>query len=157
MNIRFHKHIYLIFIIFLTMNVIPSLSLKVSRCFTNPVLAFSKRRALFMSTTSNPVKSMNVQQFKEILNGKNRSNYQIIDVREKNELLESALSGEDVMNLPTNDANIWQDKILKGELLDSSKPTLCMCKMGGRSLKAATFLGKYRITRTYLCVFTVPF
>lgn len=85
---------------------------------------------------------MNVVDFHNILKGSDRSKYQIVDVREKDELLAVALSGSDVMNLPLSDANTWSQKVLSGELLDKQKPLLCLCKMGGRSMKAATFFGK---------------
>jgi rhodanese-related sulfurtransferase len=100
----------------------------------------------FMSTAASggpfSVKPMSVVEFDKIIKSSSRGKYQIIDVREKDELLASALSGDDVLNLPLSDAANWTARVLKGEVLDKSKPTLCLCKMGGRSMKAATFLGE---------------
>ena len=46
----------------------------------------------------------------------------------------------DVINLPMSAAEDWSRKVAAGDLLDKSKPTLCICKLGGRSMKMATFL-----------------
>jgi rhodanese-related sulfurtransferase len=88
------------------------------------------------------VKNMNVVDFGRILNSSDRSNYQIVDVREKDELLSMALPGSDVLNLPISDISSWSTQVLNGKLLDAEKPILCMCKLGGRSAKAATFFGE---------------
>lgn len=72
-----------------------------------------------------------------------RSLYQIIDVREPNELEVAQLTGKDIINLPLSSANEWSQKIADGTLLDASKPTLCMCHHGMRSLRMANFLGMY--------------
>lgn len=34
----------------------------------------------------------------------------------------------------------WVDAIKTGKLLDASKPTVVMCKLGGRSMRMAQFL-----------------
>lgn len=103
------------------------------------------RLGLQMSTSSagagSQVNNMNVVDFHKILKGTDRSKYQIVDVREKDELVAIALAGSDVMNLPLSDASTWSQEVLRGELLDKQKPLLCLCKMGGRSMKAATFFG----------------
>jgi rhodanese-related sulfurtransferase len=40
-------------------------------------------------------------------------------------------------------ASSWTEGIKLEKLLDSSKPTLCLCKVGQRSFRAASFLGLY--------------
>lgn len=88
------------------------------------------------------VKRMSVTELGGILSSANRKKYQIVDVRERDELQEIALNGDDIVNLPLSDASSWTTQVLDGKVLDAKKPTLCICKMGGRSLKAATFFGK---------------
>ena len=66
--------------------------------------------------------------------------YQIIDVREPNELQTASLTGSDIINLPLSRANEWTGDIKSGKILDKSKPTICMCKIGMRSMKMAMFL-----------------
>jgi rhodanese-related sulfurtransferase len=110
-----------------------------------PTLArkgFAQRMSTAASNGPFQVKPMSVVEFDNILKSSNRRSYQIIDVREKDELLAIAVSGDDITNLPLSDAADWTAKVLRGEVLDKSKPTLCLCKMGGRSMKAATFLGE---------------
>ena len=46
----------------------------------------------------------------------------------------------DVIHLPLSNAEEWSPKVAAGDLLDKRKPTLCICKLGGRSMKMATFL-----------------
>ncbi len=91
---------------------------------------------------SQSIDHISVQDFSKILNGADRCQYQIVDVREKGELQELALHGDDVLNLPISDIGTWGEKVTCGELLDASKPVVCMCKAGGRSAKAADFFGK---------------
>ena len=91
---------------------------------------------------SQSIVHISVQDFSKILNGADRSQYQIVDVREKGELQELALHGDDVLNLPISDIGTWGGKVTCGELLDGSKPVVCMCKAGGRSAKAADFFGE---------------
>lgn len=88
------------------------------------------------------VKRMNVTTFGEILRSANRCEYQIIDVREKSELALVSIPGNDIVNLPLSTAHIWSNDIITGKLLDSEKPTLCLCHHGVRSMQMATFLGK---------------
>lgn len=95
------------------------------------------------STSASPVvKRMGVAELGKILSSTHREQYQIVDVREKDELQEIALNGDDIVNLPLSDAGNWTTQVLDGNILDAKKPTLCICKLGGRSLKAATFFGK---------------
>ena len=66
--------------------------------------------------------------------------YQIVDVREPNELSTSSIEGADIINLPLSTAGEWSDDVKDGTILDKSKPTLCLCKVGMRSMKMASFL-----------------
>jgi rhodanese-related sulfurtransferase len=95
------------------------------------------------------VKSMSPEDFHSILTSADRSRYQIIDVREQEELVEMSISGNDIIHLPLSNMDKWSKKVLRNELLDSDKTTLCLCKMGGRSFRVSTFLGK----RNLMCIF----
>ena len=119
------------------MNVVISFAFKRSVAFTRTCHV----RMNYISNAAPLIKIMSVQDFGVILKGPTRTKYQIIDVREKDELLSMAIEGKDVLNLPLSDVANWSTKVLKGDLLDKNKPTLCLCKLGGRSMKAATFLG----------------
>ena len=89
---------------------------------------------------SNSVKNMNVKQFNDILKSDARNVYQIIDVREKDELAIASIQGNDIMNLALQDAGSWSPKVENGSLLDSAKPTVVFCHHGGRSMRVAQFL-----------------
>jgi rhodanese-related sulfurtransferase len=88
------------------------------------------------------VKRLNVSEFEKILKGTDRSKYQIVDVREKDELQTVRIADNDIINLPLRSADSWTQKVINGELLDSEKPTLCLCHHGVRSMKVATFLSE---------------
>ena len=91
---------------------------------------------------SGMVRRMNVQDFHHILSGEGRQFYQIVDVREKDELDIASIPGKDVIHLPLSEAASWTNKIANGDFLDSDKPVLCLCHHGIRSMRVATFLGK---------------
>ena len=95
----------------------------------------------------NMTKNMKAEEFVAILQSTSRADYQIIDVREADELKDISLVGDDIIHLPLSGAEAWSSKVTQGSLLDSSKPTLCMCKLGGRSMKVANFLGEFRSQR----------
>eukprot|EP01041_Mallomonas_annulata_P014115 gene14115-30044_t len=93
------------------------------------VLAFTRSHVNFgahilrASSTDVPasiVKTISVQNFGKILQGDSRSLYQIVDVREPDELLSISLKGNDVINLPLSKSEEWA--------------------AGMRSLRFATFL-----------------
>jgi len=88
----------------------------------------------------NLVKTMTVGEFEAILKGDTRGNYQIIDVREPSELSQAALSDSFVLNLPLSQAQDWASKLETGYKLDNSKPTICLCHHGMRSMRVAQFL-----------------
>jgi len=84
---------------------------------------------------------MSASDFGKVLKAPDsRSLYQIIDVREVSELQVSSIPGTDVLNLPLGDAGNWSPKVEAGTLLDASKPTICFCHHGMRSLRVAQFL-----------------
>ena len=66
--------------------------------------------------------------------------YQIVDVREPNELQAASIKGADIINLPLSTAPKWTSEVTDGDILDKSKPTICLCKAGVRSMKMAMFL-----------------
>eukprot|EP00388_Colpodella_angusta_P024876 GDKK01000648.1.p1 GENE.GDKK01000648.1~~GDKK01000648.1.p1 ORF type:complete len:121 (-),score=10.43 GDKK01000648.1:136-498(-) len=89
---------------------------------------------------STGVQRMSVEQFAGILKSDKRSEYQIIDVRETLELHHARIPGDDIINLPLSNSNTWSQQVLTGALLDSEKPTLCLCHHGVRSMQVAAFL-----------------
>lgn len=98
------------------------------------------------------VKSMSVTQFNEILNNPDtRSLYQIVDVREKNELqIANYKKSDDITHLPLGSANEWASKVETGQLLNCDKPTIVACHHGGRSMQVASFLvGKAGFEEVY--------
>jgi len=103
------------------------------------VLAFGLQRAALSATT---VKSISSEELSRILGGgkDTRDLYQIVDVREPYELEDVRLKDPAVINLPLGDAGNWSVKPLEDVGLDASKPTICVCKVGMRSMKVASFL-----------------
>lgn len=88
------------------------------------------------------IKRINSKDFQNILNNLNkRQEYQIIDVREPNELEIVKFKDSNIINLPISESPNWTEKIKNGELLDITKPTICVCHHGMRSLRACNFLG----------------
>jgi rhodanese-related sulfurtransferase len=53
---------------------------------------------------------------------------------------------KDVLHLPLSTSAEWIEKIKAGKLLNPTVPTLCLCKAGGRSMKAATLLAENGFT-----------
>jgi rhodanese-related sulfurtransferase len=101
------------------------------------------------STTLNAgsVRTMTPQSFNNLLKDfGTRSSWQIIDVREPDEVDVSKVAGNDIIYLPLSDSSSWAQTITTGKLLDSSKKTACLCHHGVRSLKVANFLGKRSTT-----------
>lgn len=108
---------------------------------------FNRLRMISHESThsiSSQVNPLDPEQFHAILTNKysrNRNLYQILDVREKNELLRCSIKDNDVINLPLSELDQWQQSNERKGLLDPTAPTICLCKMGGRSQKVASFLG----------------
>ncbi len=82
------------------------------------------------------------KELQVILTSKDRHRYQIIDVREDYELQIAKLPDKDVIHLPLSNAPDFIPEIMEGEKLDKSKPTVCICHHGARSLRMCNFLGK---------------
>lgn len=83
------------------------------------------------------------KELKEILgdNGK-RSQFQIVDVREADELIVASLPDKDVIHLPLSKSDVWAEEIIEGtSALKSDKSTICVCHHGMRSKRMADFLG----------------
>lgn len=91
------------------------------------------------------IKLVNVHQLQDILQSSTRNSYQIIDVREPSETQSLSLPDSNVIYLPLSEKSQWGPKVIKGELLDKQKPTLCLCRSGKRSYTAADFLGKLNL------------
>ena len=47
---------------------------------------------------------------------------------------------DDVVNLPLSTAAEWSGKVETGMMLDPTKPTICLCHHGMRSMRVAQFL-----------------
>ena len=105
-----------------------------------PLIPRSFVRSL-TSMSAVTVKNIMPVEFRDIIKSDSKSLYQIIDVREPSELAVARYPTE-VIELPMSSASEWSAKIKNGELLDKSKPTICLCKVGGRSANMANFLGK---------------
>jgi rhodanese-related sulfurtransferase len=86
------------------------------------------------------VKRMTAVQLGLILNGDARELYQIVDVREPDELAVASIKGKDILNLALGDAGTWSPSVQQGKLLDADKPVVCICHHGMRSMKMANFL-----------------
>jgi rhodanese-related sulfurtransferase len=77
------------------------------------------------------------------MKGENSKNYQIVDVREPNELEISKLPKDfTVINLPLQSVESWLPKVMEGELLDKTKQIICLCKHGRRGGIVSELLGK---------------
>ena len=87
---------------------------------------FNLKSQLSMMSTSS-VRSLSCIEFRDIIKSDIRQKYQIIDVRETNELSIAKYPTE-VIHLPMSTASEWSAKIKNGEILDKDKPTIC-CKI----------------------------
>lgn len=94
-----------------------------------------------MSTGISEVKLMTPKEFQSLLQSSERSNYQLVDVREENELQVAKFDGTDIINLPLSQIEQIGQEIKQGKLLDLNKPTICICRRGARAGRFATFLG----------------
>jgi rhodanese-related sulfurtransferase len=65
---------------------------------------------------------------------------QFLDVRNPPELEKASIPGVQWINLPFNEYSEWGDKVVAGELLDSSLETIVICHHGMRSSRTAQFL-----------------
>lgn len=103
----------------------------------------------YSSTTRNcgkAVLGMTAHYFNNLLKDPEvRSQWQIIDVREPDEINVAKVPGKDVHYMPLSASSSWTQQIATGHILDSSKQTACLCHHGARSFKVANFLGIYSI------------
>lgn len=96
------------------------------------------------------VKSMTAQDFVQLMSSPDaRERVQIIDVREVGELAELRLRDPAVINLPLSEAGTWSPKVEAGSVLDATKAAVCVCKVGMRSMKVATFLAAKGFEEVY--------
>ena len=123
----------------LTMLSITARSFRMLSVGNGQVISRTNRAMMTMAATGE-VQHMTATQFGGIIKGDNRSMYQIIDVREVDELAVASIKGADIINLPLGSAAEWSPKVEQGKLLDATKPTICMCKGGMRSMRVATLL-----------------
>lgn len=103
------------------------------------------RSLVRFKTDLHAVYEMQVNDLGLILNGDKIDQYQIIDVREEAEIAVASFKQQSSFkNLPMSKDRDWSHEIKDGKiLLDPFKPTICICKAGGRSMKAATIFGKF--------------
>lgn len=104
----------------------------------------NKHVGRMVSATSLPatVKDMLPQELAKLLQSQTRDQYQIVDVREADELQTVALPDKNVIHLPLSSAGTWSTEIMDGKILDNTKPTICLCHHGVRSFRMAAFLSK---------------
>ena len=95
------------------------------------------------------VQTMTVERLQEIIKANEINQYQLVDVREENELDLAKLKIEGVVNLPLSLAGQWTQQIIRGEILDLEKPVLCLCHHGVRSMKMASFLVQNEFESVY--------
>jgi rhodanese-related sulfurtransferase len=90
---------------------------------------------------SNAVKQIQVKDFKALLESKERDNYQIIDVRESDELVASQIKTHNIIHMPMTESYRWTFSYYEKKGLDEKKPTIVYCKHGVRSMQVASYLG----------------
>jgi hypothetical protein len=72
------------------------------------------------------VQMMTVGQYSRILNSKQRENYQIVDVREPDELKAVNVNDQNILNLPISESWKWGGDIARHKTLDPEKPVICV-------------------------------
>ena len=70
------------------------------------------QRSTFTSQLNAVVNNMKSEEFVAILQSTSRADYQIIDVREVDELKDISLVGDDIIHLPLSGAEAWSSKVL---------------------------------------------
>lgn len=78
------------------------------------------------------------EEFHEFINGVNRTQYQIVDLRDKKEYVE--YHAENAVNIEYDDFMEIKDY---SQVLDRNKTVLLYCDRGGRSIYAARRLGQF--------------
>mmetsp|Transcript_17091 Transcript_17091/g.25281 ORF Transcript_17091/g.25281 Transcript_17091/m.25281 type:complete len:279 (-) Transcript_17091:30-866(-) len=125
-----------------------------SACFDNEAGSLVKVKTKFgwhvigvLQQSFEPMK-IDVNQFTELMekikgDPSLAEKYQLVDVREKNELDEMKVSDPKFIHIPLSKYDDWSTVIMKGgsdSNLDSKKETIVMCKKGMRSRQMAEFL-----------------
>mmetsp|Transcript_25471 Transcript_25471/g.37572 ORF Transcript_25471/g.37572 Transcript_25471/m.37572 type:complete len:144 (-) Transcript_25471:229-660(-) len=99
---------------------------------------------------SSTIQQMTASQFSEILNDDIHSNnYQIVDVREEDELRMMSIDTKGLIHLPLSKANEWQSKLSQSDILTTEKPVICMCHAGVRSMRFAQYLSGLGFTDVF--------
>ena len=107
--------------------------------FTTNHINHITSRSLTMQSSA--ILNLSVIEYESILKSDLKDNYQIIDVREPNELeLVNIKTDAPVINLPLSTSDQWTQSITDGDILDKTKPTICVCHHGMRSQRVAMFL-----------------
>lgn len=99
--------------------------------------------AKMFSTLKDEVKTINAEEFFKIVKDPvARKEYQIIDVRESNELEISSIPDREVLHLPLSQSGTWASEVALGthKNINSDLKSICVCHHGMRSLKVANFL-----------------
>eukprot|EP01031_Cornospumella_fuschlensis_P028895 gene28895-34869_t len=110
--------------------------------FRTGVRAVNKQGGRLAGASSLPatIKDMLPLELAKLLKSENREQYQIVDVREADELQLVSLPDKNVIHLPLSTASTWTTEIIDGKILDNTKPTICLCHHGVRSFRMASFL-----------------
>jgi hypothetical protein len=99
-----------------------SMTMRSSRVTTSPVMT-----TCFRLKRSYSVQTMTVNQYSKILNSNARGKYQIVDVREPDELNSFNVQDNDIMNLPISQSWKWGTDIARHQHpLDPVKPVICV-------------------------------
>lgn len=75
---------------------------------------------------------------KEWIDTNGVENYQLIDVREQDEIEKASV--KEFQHLPLSEIQKWGPEVMAGEKLEKGKPTIVMCHHGMRSMQVAMFL-----------------
>lgn len=126
-------------------------SLRLSTNIVSKRLPFGGNMRCFASE----IERMSVKTFQTIVEDPIiRKEYQIIDVREPDELLVSAIPGDDIINLPLSSASEWTRQIADGDILDKSMPTLCLCRYVDHSCTSTYYISDYSIVLLISCLYS---
>eukprot|EP00981_Chlorochromonas_danica_P011393 scaffold3993_cov161-Ochromonas_danica.AAC.7 len=108
---------FLLWIGYFTLFNMLSLALAFQRS-TIPHRLVSKSGTHIMLRMASTVRDILPAELKRIITSDAKNLYQIVDVREKNELTTVALPVEGVIHLPLSESDTWANQILNGEVLN---------------------------------------
>lgn len=112
---------------------------------------FRKIHPQSINRTLNPLQlrmasvlNMSSKELLKILQDKSeRAHFQVVDVREADELQIAKLPDKDVVHMPLSESHKWAEEVIEGtSSLEKDKATVCVCHHGMRSKRMADFLGK---------------